>query len=170
MDLLAAPLNAIQRQARYGPKYLSLVVAQAGATFTETSIDEDTLAIDATVRMAGGFIVDVQVKATYQYELAGSEHVLTWPLKQHWVEKWSDHPYPLFLVLVVVPDDSASWLDHSNEGTMLQRTGAYWVRVTKETLGEGRSISVPRSQRLTVDTIDEWLLAARKGFGAGGES
>jgi hypothetical protein len=169
LELIAPPLNAIQRQSRYGPKYLSLVVAQAGGAFSETSIDEDTMAIDATVRLGGGFIVDVQVKATYQYALDGTEASLTWPLKETWIEKWRRHPYPLYLVIVVVPDDSASWLDHSQEGTMLARTAAYWARVDVASLGGARSIAVPREQRLTHETMVQWLADSRALFGSGGE-
>ena len=81
MKPTAPPLNAIQRQSGDGPKYLSLDVAQAGATFTGTPIDEDALAINPTIRCPGGFVVDVEVKATHPYTLDGEEAAQGWQLK-----------------------------------------------------------------------------------------
>lgn len=61
---MATPILSVSaRKARYGVAYLRSVCAQAGVGLSETSADEDVLAIDCDVKFAEG-VVGVQVKCT----------------------------------------------------------------------------------------------------------
>lgn len=146
-------LNA--RKGRYGVAYLRAIAGQAGCGFGETPPGEDTLAFDYTLDFpeAGA---RVQVKTSAQYQIDGDDDYLTFSAKDKWIKKWSRIKVPLYFVIVVVPDDSGSWLTHDTNGTLMVRTAAYWVRLTPATFDKTKTIKVPRSQRVTVGTIPLW--------------
>ncbi|MGY0006549.1 DUF4365 domain-containing protein [Micromonospora sp. I033] len=139
-------------KARFGVAYLRAVCSQAGVGFAETSIDEDVLAIDGRIEFA---VADarVQVKCTGKFRINGGD-TATWPAEKQWWSKWHKSALPVYFVLLVVdPDDQASWLDHRSDGTM-HRAAAFWVRVDQ--MSEGPGITVPKSQRLTAETLRQW--------------
>jgi hypothetical protein len=68
------------------------------------------------------------------------------------------------MVIVVVPDDVVDWLEHVNDGTM-HRTAAFWGRV--DTVSDAPSITIPREQRLTVDTLVLWRTELLRVFSSG---
>lgn len=145
------------QRARYGVSYVRNVCAQAGVGLNETSPDEDVLATDCEVVFAEGS-VRVQVKCTSGFALAGKTK--SWKLKPEWLRKWDQSLVPVYFVIVVVPKSEPSWLSHPANGTMHQ-TAAFWERVPSGVAA--KSISVPKSQRLTAATMDSWhadLLAA----------
>jgi hypothetical protein len=147
-----ATLSPNGAKARFGVAYLRSVCSQAGVGFTETSIDEDVLAIDGKVEFE---IAEarVQVKCTGKFRINGGE-TASWPADPGWWRKWHVSKVPVYFVLLIVdPDDQHSWLNHQFDGT-LHRAAAFWVRV--DHMAEGASITVPKRQRLTADTLREW--------------
>lgn len=146
-------LNA--RKGRYGVVYMRAIAGQVGCGFAETSPGEDFLAIDHTLDFPEAS-VRVQVKTTKKYALAGDDEFLAWSAKDSWIQKWSRAKVPLYFVVVVVPDDSGSWLAHDEAGTLLVGTAAYWARMTPDQFSESKTIKVPRSQRVTADTLVGW--------------
>lgn len=150
-----APLTAIQRQARYGVVYMRALAGQVGCLFNETAPGEDVLAIDCQVEFRES-IVRVQVKTTYQYAIDGDEDHFSYTASDHWIDSWADSHVPVYFVVVVLPDDSGAWLDHHDAGTQMHRTAAYWVRIDAAALRESPTIRVPRSQRVTADTLSTW--------------
>lgn len=156
-------LSANGQRARYGVSYVRNVCAQAGVGLNETSPDEDVLATDCEVVFAEGG-VRVQVKCTSSFTLAGKTK--SWKLKPEWLRKWDQSLVPVYFVIVVVPKSEPSWLTHPVNGT-LHQTAAFWQRVPSAI--STRTISVPRSQRLTASTMDTWhtdLLAVFSPAGA----
>lgn len=156
-------LSANGRKARYGVSYVRNICAQAGLGLNETSPDEDVLATDCDVLFAEGN-VRVQVKCTSGLALGG--WTKSWSLKPTWLRKWEHSQLPVYFVLVVVPKNEPSWLEHLADGTM-HRTAAFWQRVRAEQL-DG-SISIPKGQRLTAETLNSWhsdLLAVFRPAGA----
>ncbi|WP_158610041.1 DUF4365 domain-containing protein [Micromonospora musae] len=139
-------------KARFGVAYLRAICSQAGVGFTETSIDEDVLAIDGAVDFATAS-ARVQVKCTGKFRIHGGS-TATWPADDRWWAKWHGSCVPVYFVLVVMdPDEQPDWLDHRVDGTM-HRAAAFWARVDK--MSQGASITVPKSQRLTADTLRQW--------------
>lgn len=161
--LPSAPLGAIQRQARYGVVYMRALAGQVGCLFNETAPGEDVLAIDCNIEFPEN-IVRVQVKTTYQYAIDGDDDHLTYTATPHWIEKWEQSHVPVYFVVVVVPNDSAQWLDHHDGGTHMFRTAAYWVRIDAAVLRESPTIRVPRSQRVKADTLAIWHNDLVSGF------
>jgi len=158
----ASTLSSNGQRARYGVSYMRNICAQAGFGLNETSPDEDVLATDCDVVFAEGN-VRVQVKCTSGLTLAGKTK--SWRLKPEWLRKWDQSLVPVYFVMVVVPKQEKAWLTHPVDGT-LHRTAAFWQRVEG---GRTKSISIPRSQRLTADTLSTWhedLIAAFSSAGA----
>ena len=148
-----ATFESNRAKARFGVAYVRAVCSQAGVGFSETPIDEDVLAIDGKVDFAEAPVM-VQIKCTGQYRIDGG-HTATWPADVKWREKWKKCRLPVYFVLVMVdPDEQARWLEHDLTGTFL-RAAAFWVRVDQES--EGSGITVPKSQRLTANTLREWF-------------
>ncbi|MBO3663877.1 DUF4365 domain-containing protein [Microbacterium stercoris] len=148
-------LNA--RKGRYGVVYMRAVAGQAGCGFTETSPGEDTLAIDYTLEFPEG-AVRVQVKTSAQYQIDGDDDFLSFGVKDEWIAKWARTKLPIYFVIVVVPNDSGSWLNHDITGTQMVRTAAYWVRLQPGQFATTKTIKIPRSQRVTSETLPQWHL------------
>lgn len=139
-------------KARFGAAYVRAICSHAGVGFTETSIDEDVLAVDGKVELAEAD-VRVQIKCTGQFRIAGGS-TASWQAEDSWWQKWQNSKTPVYFVLVLVdPDDQLQWLEHRDDGT-LHRAAAFWVRV--DTMPADVSVTVPKSQRLSASTLTEW--------------
>lgn len=150
-------LSSNAQRARYGVSYVRNVCAQAGLGLTETSPDEDVLAVDCTVDFRES-PVRVQVKCTSGLTLGGQTK--SYRLKPEWLRKWDASKVPVYFVIVVVPRLEQSWLTHQSDGTF-HKTAAFWKRVPSG--DTAKSIAIPKSQRLTAETMYAWhedLLAA----------
>ncbi|GAA0534848.1 hypothetical protein GCM10010172_14920 [Paractinoplanes ferrugineus] len=105
-----ATLGANGSKARFGVAYLRSICSQAGVGFTETSIDEDVLAIDGKVEF-GVADARVQVKCTGRFRINGGG-TATWPADDSWWKKWHACKVPVYFVLLVLdPDEQEQWLN-----------------------------------------------------------
>ncbi|MEU6971387.1 DUF4365 domain-containing protein [Kitasatospora aureofaciens] len=138
-------------KGRYGVSYVRSIVSQAGVGFTETSPDEDVLAVDATVDFALA-PARIQIKCTAGFSIAGKS--ATWQSELYWREQWSQSLLPVYFVLVILDvDDRPQWIHHHETGTD-HRAAAFWVRVNQTETGD--KIRIPKSQRLTADVLRLW--------------
>lgn len=139
------------RRGRYGVAYVRAVCAQAGVSLVETSPDEDREAVDGAISLGLGS-VNVQVKCTSTSELDAESTTIA--LKQSWVDSWTQQVLaPTFIIVVRVPPGIPDWIAHLNDGTM-HRTAAHWAQF--DPAQHTKSISVPRSQRFTIETLHQW--------------
>jgi hypothetical protein len=139
-------------KARYGVAYVRSILSQAKIGFTETSPDEDVLAIDGEIQFRPAS-VRVQIKCSSKRNIAGLSN--TWPCKVQWQEKWNDCLVPAYLILVILDhDDENDWIYHNDGAGTDHRSAAFWTRV--DTLEPTTSIVIPKSQRFTVETIPIW--------------
>jgi hypothetical protein len=127
----------------------------------ETSADEDVLAADCDIvfREAN---VRVQVKCTSKFTIGGAS--ASWPVESAWLRKWEESALPIYFVLVIVPRNLPTWIDHNASGTM-HRTAAFWRRLKADEIG--KTVSVPKTQRLTRSTLDQWHLDMLRTFTPG---
>jgi Domain of unknown function (DUF4365) len=154
-----ATLSVNGCKARYGVSYLRNICSQAGVGFNETSPDEDVLAVDGQV-VFDISSVTVQVKCSSQFTIGGRS--ATWPVEPEWREKWNRSKTPVYFVLVIVePEDRFDWLRHTEAGTF-HRAAAFWTRVNG--LHTTTGVAVPKSQRLTIDTLDLWCAELEASF------
>jgi hypothetical protein len=138
------------RRARYGAAFVRTLCAQAGATFAETSVDEDIMAIDGTVDFAR-MPVRVQIKCTSKFSVSGGKFTL--PLEPSWVKKWTASDTPVFVVVVKVPSDIPGWLDYDVAFTR-HNTVAFGRRFVAAT--DLTSMVFTSSHRLNAESIYEW--------------
>lgn len=157
---IVTSLGSNGAKARFGVAYLRAICSHAGVGFTETSIDEDVLAIDGKVEFPAA-PANIQVKCTGRFRIKGGK-TASWPAEQGWWSKWKTSKLPVYFVLLMVdPDVQVKWLNHSDEGTLL-RAAAFWVRV--DGMSEASSIVVPKAQRLTADTLHSWAAEVEACF------
>lgn len=152
------------RQERYGISYLSDVCAEAGIGMSETRPGEDHYATDATIRLSKGW-VSVQVKCTTRSFTLNDPQHMTWPITEDWWRKWCEEHPPTFILLVRVPEADSMWVDYTPEDQTLHYTAAYWVQVDKSLSPTPNSVVIPRNQRFTKDTFQEWDAIHRSGLG-----
>ncbi|OXM66195.1 MULTISPECIES: DUF4365 domain-containing protein [Amycolatopsis] len=146
-----ATLSDNAAKARYGVAYLRSLCSQAGVGFGETDPDEDVAAVDGEVKFFEAN-VRFQIKCTSKFKISGKS--ASWVIEPEWREKWNRSQVPVYLILVIIdPELRADWLTHHEQGT-LHRSAAFWTRVDK--LDQHGSISVPKSNRLTVETFSTW--------------
>jgi hypothetical protein len=138
------------RRARYGAAYLRALCAQAGAGFTETSIDEDVMAVDATIDFAR-MPVRVQIKCTSKFKVSGSK--LTLPLAPSWVANWVMSDTPVFVVVVKVPPLVPDWLAFDTAFTR-HNTTAYGRRF--DAAADSTAMAFDATHRVTSHSIYEW--------------
>lgn len=138
------------RRARYGAAYVRALCAHAGASFAETSIDEDIMAIDGQIDFAR-MPVRVQIKCTSQFSVAGSK--LTLPLEPSWVKKWTVSDTPVFVVVVKVPSDIPGWLDYDVAFTR-HNAVAFGRRFVAAT--DLAAMVFTSADRLTGESIYDW--------------
>ncbi|MGW3811104.1 DUF4365 domain-containing protein [Micromonospora sp. NPDC005113] len=153
-----ATLTPNGAKGRYGVAYLRAVCSHAGFGFQETSIDEDTLAIDGCISFEQAE-VRVQIKCTSQFKISGNS--ATWASEPGWFEKWNRSRVPVYFILVIVDEDELRWLEHNPDGT-LHRAAAFWVRVDRMSATTG--INVPKEQRLTAATVRQWADELAAGY------
>lgn len=163
MTVLAIPhphygLDLNGAKSRYSLSYLYAVCAQAGCTVLETPQDSDVHAVDATVRFEEGD-VRVQMKCSSTYRMDKSQ--IRFPLQQQWIDKWRKYQGTTFVVLVLVPEDKADWVEYGAETR--HRTQAYWAKFDRNSTE--KSIVIPRANRFDIAALAEWHSEFATDFG-----
>jgi hypothetical protein len=144
-------LSLDERKARYGVAYVRSICNQAGVVFHEPEAGEDVLAVDCFIHYPQAD-VRVQVKCTSKWTIEG--HSLTFPIEPEWVRKWDECVLPVYFVVVIVPRLAAgNWIRHERLGTF-HSTAAFWARLIPGSIGS--SVAVPKTQRLTIETVYSW--------------
>jgi hypothetical protein len=150
------------RKARYAVAYLESICAQAGVAFGETRADEDIMAVDAFVHFPQASS-RVQLKCTSQFKLSGKS--LTMTLEPGWVASWTASIVPVYFVVVIVPPEIPDWIAYPLTSTS-HKTAAFWVRFDSKV--HKTKIRVPKSQRVTLETIHQWKSDLDTTLGLGG--
>jgi hypothetical protein len=154
-------LTPEQCKSRYSLAFMNALCAQAGLSIGETRQDEDVHAIDMGVIFPEAE-VRVQLKCSSKKTMARDFETIA--LDKGWIAKWSLSLVPVFLVLVVVPDDQREWLEDSDRAT-LHNTHAYWTRIETPIPDDRKSVRISKADRVTIETLRVWRNALRVGFG-----
>jgi hypothetical protein len=146
-----ATFSLTTAKARFGVAYVKAIATQAGVGMSETPPDEDVLAVDATLDFNVA-PVRIQIKCTSQFKIDGAS--ATWPARDHWRENWTRSRIPVYFVLVILDRlERPDWISHSHRVTSLH-AAAFWTRVND--LGEADNIVIPKSNKLTAETLCVW--------------
>lgn len=157
--------NGIKQEVSY--VYLHALVTRLGYSLERPCIDMDS--VDATICAKGkvtgskGIIlspkIDVQLKATEQ---ECSEDPITFSIsKKNYDDLRQRTMVPKILILLFLPV-KREWFDFDLEKILLYGKG-YWMSLKGMNTSENQSsvtIHLPQSQRLTVDIIHQWMIAA----------
>lgn len=146
-------------KARFGVAYVRSIFSQAGFPFKETSPDEDAMAVDGDVDFLAAS-ARIQIKCSSQFKISGRS--ATWPAEVHWRDRWNKCKIPVYFILVILEhEDRFQWIDHHPAGTD-QQAAAFWVRV--DSIGPTESVVVPKKQRLTAATLNQWAEEVEECF------
>ena len=96
--------------------------------------------------------------------LAPTTGTMAYPISRGVFEKWRRNNYPVYLVVVIVPEDCEDWADFDVDDQTLARSAAYWAEVDRTKTDGPWTVGLHRENRLTPDTLRQWHAQA---FGGG---
>ena len=152
-------LTREHRQEDLSIAYISAVAAKAGYNCGppgghDYGIDVEirTAETNGNRRMGTGFILDIQAKASYNFELSDDGRWVIYDLNVNTynmlVEK---RGIPTILILYCMPPNEDEWVSIYEECTTLKRCG-YWVSLKgmeSSTNSSTKRIKIPRDQMFT---------------------
>lgn len=157
------------RQEQFGGAYLKAITSVAGYSLTASSVDDDS--IDWTIVARGQFReyyspkIDIQLKCPYRFKNYPDRIVYPIPRKNYDDLRAAKVSVPRLLVVVTIPKALDDWVEFQDEGLIL-RYHAYWKSLLDTpdlTHQQTVSISIPKTQRLTVESLK--YLMERAGAG-----
>jgi hypothetical protein len=165
------PLSEMKQQ--FSLAFVHMVVSAAGCSVKYHSTDYD--GVDITIASSAEYEshycpqFEIQVKCTAQTDLK-TDSTMRWELEAKPFQKLT-HPKSYverFLGVLVVPGDSADWLNQDEAG-LLTKSVMYWEHASKlGAIPDGQKTKVvhlPRSNTLNVAQLQNIM----KKIGEGGE-
>lgn len=163
-------LDSDQKKEQFSHAYIHAITTAAG--FSRFRYDTDTDSIDVGIagQRGSGTVrsprIDIQLKCTSS-EDKGNADGFSYPLKvKNYNDLRDEHVLvPRILVVVTVPSDESTWLEHL-EDHMVLRNCAYWLslRGKPETTNTGTlRVNIPRKQKLNVTTLTSLMETVRNG-------
>lgn len=158
MEELHWPVDISQQKEQFSNAYLEALAAAAGYALAKPGVDEDS--IDWTLSGRGGsvyrsFKLDVQLKCTStQIQASNGLH---FPLSRKNYDdlRAINVTAPRILIVVLVPEDTAQWVDQTAESLLMHGRG-YWVSLRGEPeSGNLATVTVllPESQVTTRESL-----------------
>jgi hypothetical protein len=144
--------------------YLHAIASRAGIICEGVGRHTDEAGVDAILRIKGSlaenstltqFTVEVQLKATKQDPIErDGKYSYSLKIKNYNELRSTKTGVPQLLVVFYLPEDSSSWLDHSEE-CLVSRRCAYWVslRGAEATNVNAKTIYVARSNLLSAESL-----------------
>ncbi len=157
-------------KAEFGGAYLRAVAHAAGFYVQDASRMMDADGVDFTLFQRGSRgqmrspKLDVQLKTTAGEP--GEDHlVIDLSVKNHEELRATNYQIPRVLVVVVVPEDPAEWLDASEDQLVLRRCG-YWCSLRGEPETENTTtqrVRIPRTQLFHVEPLRALMTSVAEG-------
>jgi hypothetical protein len=161
LDLAAMDLSA--RKEEFSRAYVKVVAAACGFATAQPTVDNDSVDLTLAARGGDGTTrsprLDIQLKCTSQQVLA--EETVNLPLPVHNYEQLrpTNFMVPRILVVVIVPEDLADWLKHTEQELLIRHCG-YWYSLrgfpaTDNT--ETVTVNIPRTQVFDVAGVTDMM-------------
>jgi hypothetical protein len=149
--------------------YVTAVAARAGCQITKLDVDKQS--VDAMILPISGPLaqVNLQLKATSQSLVVGSEVIYDLPIKNY-DDLRASATNPHYLVILRLSGAPEDWLDVSVDELLLRGT-AYWGNLhglPSSSNMTTQRIRLPNSQRLTVQIIESMINQAPVRIGNAG--
>jgi Domain of unknown function (DUF4365) len=156
-------LNA--RKEQFSNAFLLAVAAVAGCSVAKPSVDNDSIDWTISDRRSRRPKLDIQLKCTS--DANGTAALIAFALKK---KNYDDLTVtnlisPRILVLVVVPELIEDWIA-LNQNELALRHRAFWMSLVGQpptTNETSVTIHIPRSQALTVESLDELMAKTDRG-------
>jgi hypothetical protein len=156
-----------QRKEEISRAYVHAVAARDGFKLGTWSVDDGCL--DVTIghagTLGGGTLanpkIDVQLKCTSQQSIVKKDHV-AWKLnRDHHNRLVAASVNPQLLVVLVLPEDETTWIEHSVEALLIRRC-AYWLRMDGQPpISSGsRIVHVPMANVFSPESLMTLMLEA----------
>jgi len=152
-------MDLAQQKQEFSKAYVKAVAAAAGYATQELSVDDDSVDLGLAARGGGGTVrsprLDLQLKCTARHLLGEQTLAYPLPLKNYNELRPVDFLVPRILVVVVVPDDLALWIKHSEHELLLRHCG-YWFSLRGMAPTDNVTtvtVNVPRTQVFDVGAV-----------------
>jgi hypothetical protein len=150
-----------QRKEQFSHAYVQAVAACAGFAWSKPSVDDDS--VDLTLHQTGGKgtirspKLDLQLKCKAM--ATPPEQVFSHSIKLKNYDDLRDESVliPRILIVVLVPDDPADWLGHTEAELALRRCG-YWSSLRglpASANATGQTVQMSRQRTFTVASLRE---------------
>lgn len=152
-----------QQKEQFSHAYVRAIVTVAGFSLFDPVVDDDSVDISIAQKGGKGSIrsprVDLQLKCTSRNLLSNGEIKFPLPIKNYDDLRPENVQVPRILVVVVVPEDIHSWIEHSEEKLSMYHCG-YWksLRGLPDSTNETNvTVPIPTSQQFTVGGLQEMM-------------
>jgi Domain of unknown function (DUF4365) len=148
-----------QQKEQFSRAYVQAVAAVAGFAWSAPSVDDDS--IDMTLHQTGGGgivrspRVDLQLKCKAMVSPAEPTFSHSVKLKNYDDLRDEAVAIPRILVVVLVPDDPADWLSHTEVELAVRRCG-YWQSLRglpPSVNATGQTVQMSRQRTFTVEAL-----------------
>ena len=163
-EVSGTPFSSNTSKERFSLAYIQAVAARAGYEALETKPDIDS--VDGLLRSTVGKRpqIDFQAKASSR-DILQSSHV-AYPLKmKNYEDLRAETVIPRILIVVLLPDDEAEWMTHSEEELVMRRCG-YWLSLRGAPTVQNTSqatVKLPRLQLVNVTQLRQLMVRAENG-------
>jgi hypothetical protein len=149
--------------------YVRAVAAAAQVVVNEQSVDDDSVDLSFQQKGGGGQVrsprVDAQLKCTEIANIHQNHIAFPLKLKNYDELRPTDLLVPRILIVVTVPDDLATWLNHSEAELAVRKCG-YWhslrgLPATTNTTNV--TVHLPRTNQFTVAELQKIMQIIRNG-------
>jgi hypothetical protein len=151
--------------------YVQAIAARAGVI---TSRPDPDLGIDLCLRAVrregnqyqdAGVQIDLQLRSTTRASVTAAEVRYDLDVRMYDYLRQAPALCPRLLVVLVLPEDEALWLNQSPEELTLRHC-AYWVDLREAGPTDSTStvrITIPRSQVFSVQAVHMWMTRVLQG-------
>lgn len=157
------------RKEQFSQAYVQAVAACAGFAWCKPSVDDDSVDLSLFKRGGGGTVSSPRLELQLKCMAADTPNgdSLAFPLTKKNYDDLRDGRImvPRILVVVLVPEDHAEWLGHSETELAMRRCG-YWMSLKDfpESDNEtSQTVNIPRKQQFTAPSLQEIMNRVGQG-------
>lgn len=158
-----------QKKELFSKAFVNAISAQSGFRTAQPNVDDDSVDIIIMGKKFQGPIrnpqIEVQLKCTASND--GDDNFLkfTLPIKNYNDLRGSNILCPRYLFVFVVPNECQHWLTYQQNVTEIKHCCYYYslLNLPEKDNKTTVTVSIPRVQRLTSETMHSLMIDASKG-------
>ena len=148
-----------QQKEQFSNAFVGAIASTAGLTIADPAPDVESVDFTLGRPDEASPRIDLQLKCSAAAEVTDGNIPFSISVKNYDELRNGRTMVPRILVVVLVPDDPAEWLELNDE-RMLLRHCAYWMSLegAEPTANEqSTTVYVPADQHFSVDAVDQLL-------------